>query len=95
MAHSVEIPYLDKVNIEIYLNDLAVEIEKANIGKHSILIVGGAAMALKYEDQRSTVDIDICFREQQTLLFHNASPQLVFLGNIRRLDLQHMKIDAC
>ena len=46
MAHSVETPYLDKVNIEIYLNDLAVEIEKANIGKHSILIVGGAAMAL-------------------------------------------------
>lgn len=67
MAHSVEIPYLDKVNIEIYLNDLAVEIEKANIGKHSILIVGGAAMALKYEDERSTVDIDICFREQNKL----------------------------
>ena len=46
---------------------LAVEIEKANIGKHSILIVGGAAMALKYEDERSTVDIDICFREQNKL----------------------------
>ena len=46
MAHSVEIPYLDKENIEIYLNDLATEIEKAKIGKHSILIVGGAAMAV-------------------------------------------------
>mgnify|MGYP003541084503 CR=1 FL=1 len=67
MAHSVEIPYLDKENIEIYLNDLATEIEKAKIGKHSILIVGGAAMALKYEDERSTVDIDICFREQNKL----------------------------
>ena len=31
MAHSVEIPYLDKENIEIYLNDLATEIEKAKI----------------------------------------------------------------
>lgn len=67
MAHSVEIPYLDKENIEIYLNDLATEIEKAKIGKHSILIVGGAAMALKYEDERSTVDIDICFWEQNKL----------------------------
>jgi len=67
VAHSVEIPYLDKKNIELYLNDLAIEIEKANIGKHSILIVGGAALALKYEYERSTVDIDICFREQNKL----------------------------
>ena len=52
MAHAVEIPYLDKENIEIYLNDLATEIEKAKIGKHVILIVGGAAMALKYENEK-------------------------------------------
>ena len=48
MAHSVEIPYLDKENIEIYLNDLATEIEKAKIGKHSILIVGGAYFFLGF-----------------------------------------------
>ena len=52
MAHAVEIPYLDKENIEIYLNELAVEIENAKIGKHVILIVGGAAMALKYENEK-------------------------------------------
>lgn len=67
MGHLIEIPYLDKENIEIYLNDLAKEIEKAGIGRHTILIVGGAAMALKYENGRSTVDIDICFREQNNL----------------------------
>lgn len=30
---------------------------------HRILVVGGAAMALKYQDERSTVDIDICYRD--------------------------------
>ena len=84
MAHSVEIPYLDKVNIEIYLNDLAVEIEKANIGKHSILIVGGAAMALKYEDERSTVDIDICFREQNKLYSYFLISCLIMLFYIKQ-----------
>lgn len=67
MAHSVEIPYLNKENIDLYLKELANEISKAEIGKHSILVVGGAAMALKYENERSTVDIDFCFREQNKL----------------------------
>ena len=46
---------------------LAEKISEADIGKHKILVVGGAAMALKYRDGRSTVDIDICFREQNNL----------------------------
>ena len=41
MAHSVEIPYLDKENIEIYLNDLATEIEKAKIGKRYACFLTG------------------------------------------------------
>lgn len=69
MAHSIDIPYLVKENIDIYLSDLSRKIEESNIGKHSILIVGGAAMALKYSDERATVDIDICFREQNQLHF--------------------------
>lgn len=67
MTHLVEVPYLDKKNIELYLYELATEIERNNIGKHNLLIVGGAAMALKYENERATVDIDICFREQNKL----------------------------
>lgn len=31
MAHSVDIPYLDRKRIEKYLGDLAEEIEKADI----------------------------------------------------------------
>ena len=46
---------------------LAEEIRTAGIGRHTILVVGGAAMALKYHDGRSTVDIDICIREQHNL----------------------------
>lgn len=65
--HSIDIPYLDKEKIELYLTKLADEIEFANIGKHNILVVGGAAMALKYAGERATVDIDICFREQNQL----------------------------
>ena len=52
-------------NINEYFRILAVEIHKAGIGRHKILVVGGAAMALKYHDGRSTVDIDICFRSKQ------------------------------
>ncbi len=67
MGHRVSEEYLYRENIDEYLEVLAAEIQKANIGKHRILIVGGAAMALKYHDGRSTVDIDICFREQNNL----------------------------
>ncbi len=67
MAHSVSEEYLHKENIEEYLDALAQQILESGIGKHKILIVGGAAMALKYSDGRSTVDIDICFREQNNL----------------------------
>lgn len=67
MGHSAEIPYLDKDNIEQYLYDLAKEIKEAGIGLHRILLVGGAAIALKYQNVRSTVDIDICFQEQNKL----------------------------
>ena len=67
MAHSVSEVYLHKENIEEYLDALARQILEAGIGNHKILVVGGAAMALKYTIGRSTVDIDICFREQNNL----------------------------
>lgn len=44
-----------------------MEIKEADVGRHQILVVGGAAMALKYHDERSTVDVDICIREQNNL----------------------------
>ena len=67
MGHLVSEEYLNKKNIEEYLAALAQKIIQAGIGKHKILIVGGAAMALKFRDERSTVDIDICYREQNSL----------------------------
>ena len=67
MAHQVSEEYLYGENINEYFRILAVEIHKAGIGRHKILVVGGAAMALKYHDGKSTVDIDICFREQKNL----------------------------
>ena len=67
MGHETDIPYLNRENINIFFESLACEIEKAEIGPHSILVVGGAAIALKYMNERSTVDIDMCFREQHEL----------------------------
>ena len=67
MSHLTSEEYLSKSNIEEYLDALAQKIIETGIGKHTILIVGGAAMALKYHDGRSTVDIDICYREQNNL----------------------------
>lgn len=67
MGHQAEQDYLDRNNIDQYFGALAEEIKIAGIGEHRILIVGGAAMALKFYDGRSTVDIDICIREQNHL----------------------------
>ncbi len=67
MGHLVDEEYLYRENIEEYFEALAARIRDAGIGAHRILVVGGAAMALKYHDGRSTVDIDICFREQNNL----------------------------
>ncbi len=67
MGHTVSEEYLSQENIDEYLEALARKIAAAGVGKHRILIVGGAAMALKYQDGRSTVDIDICVREQNKL----------------------------
>ena len=67
MGHSVREEYLLSENIDEYFEALAEKIMESGIGQHSILVVGGAAMALKYQDGRSTVDIDICFREQNNL----------------------------
>lgn len=67
MGHMVNDEYLYRENIDEYLNALAHKLNEAGVGRHRILIVGGAAMALKYSDNRSTVDIDICFREQDRL----------------------------
>lgn len=59
--------YLNKNNIDEYFTALAKKVNEMGIGHHRILVVGGAAMAIKYHDGRSTVDIDICFREQNNL----------------------------
>ena len=67
MGHIATEEYLYKENIDEYLEALAQKIIESGIGRHRILIVGGAAMALKVSDGRSTVDIDICFREQNNL----------------------------
>lgn len=67
MTHKTSIPYLDQNNINEYFEYLAEEIESAGIGVHRILVVGGAAIALKYKNLRSTVDIDMCFKEQNNL----------------------------
>ena len=67
MGHIVNEEYLYRENIDEYLEALARKIGEAGVGKHIILVVGGAAMAIKYQDGRSTVDIDICFREQNKL----------------------------
>ena len=67
MGHSVSEEYLSGENIDEYFEALATKIQQSGIGPHKILVVGGAAMALKYQDGRSTVDIDICFREQNNL----------------------------
>lgn len=67
MAHLVSEEYLSRENIDQYFETLADKIIETGIGHHKILVVGGAAMALKYQDGRSTVDIDICFREQNNL----------------------------
>lgn len=67
MAHETKIPFLNRDNITEYFESLSKEIEIAGIGMHSILVVGGAAIALKHREQRSTVDIDMCFREQNNL----------------------------
>ncbi len=67
MGHLVSEEYLYRENIDEFLEALSKKIIEAGVGRHRILVVGGAAMALKYEDGRSTVDIDICVREQNQL----------------------------
>ncbi|MBO4559571.1 MAG: hypothetical protein J5712_05765 [Lachnospiraceae bacterium] len=67
MGHMANEEYLHKENIDEYLEALARKINMSGVGRHRILVVGGAAMAIKYSDARSTVDIDICFREQNQL----------------------------
>lgn len=67
MGHFDYEEYLERENIDLYLNALAEEIIESGIGEHSILIVGGAAMALKVDDGRATVDIDIAVKEQHNL----------------------------
>ena len=67
MTHLSSEEYLNEANIDQYFQALAEKIRLAGIGEHTILVVGGAAMALKYRDGRSTVDIDICLREQNHL----------------------------
>lgn len=67
MAHETNVPYLNSDNINQYFEELAEEIESAGIGTHRMLVVGGAAIALKFRNARATVDIDMCFREQNHL----------------------------
>lgn len=67
MAHVTDRPYLNRKNMELYLDKLAVEILNRGIGRTRILIVGGSAIALKHKFRNSTVDIDICIRENNGL----------------------------
>lgn len=60
MAHLTDIPYINHTNIITLLNDLAIDLKVTNPNLNAyvdILIVGGSALALKY-NFRSTVDID-------------------------------------
>lgn len=54
-------------NIDKYLNRLSEVMINMNVGPHEILLVGGAAIALKYGFGRQTNDIDICFKSQNML----------------------------
>ena len=44
MGHLAEEEYLVKENIDEYLDALALRINETGIGKHRILVVGGAAI---------------------------------------------------
>lgn len=50
-----------------YVNRLSELIIYHGIGEHSIMIVGGAAMAIWNMPERTTVDIDIGFKQQNGL----------------------------
>ena len=47
MGHFDYEEYLERENIDLYLNALAEEIIERGIGEHSILIVGGAVTQLQ------------------------------------------------
>jgi hypothetical protein len=66
--HQSSTPYLKNTNINKYLERLSEILAENNLGNHSILIVGGAAVALKNKHTgRLTVDIDICLKQQNHL----------------------------
>ena len=54
MGHMINEEYLNKNNIDEYFTSLAKKVNERGIGHHRILVVGGAAMAIKYQDGRST-----------------------------------------
>lgn len=56
-----------KKDIDKYLLALSELIIRNGLGIHRILLVGGAAVAVKYRISRETMDIDICYREQNKL----------------------------
>lgn len=59
MAHLTNTPYINSQNALTFLNAFAFElVQTQNVnGAVNVLVVGGAALALKHGD-RSTVDID-------------------------------------
>lgn len=69
MAHITDIPYIDNTNIDYLISCLNTELVRKyqnNISGFDILVVGGAALALKYA-YRSTVDIDADIRFQREI----------------------------
>lgn len=69
MAHLTNVPYINNLNIDYLVNCLNNELlyrYGSNLSSFDILIVGGAALALKYA-YRSTVDIDADIRFQHEL----------------------------
>lgn len=65
--HSVDIPYLKRENIDLYLEKLAEAIERKGFDKKTIYIMGGSCVALLCDESRSTVDIDVAVKENKGL----------------------------
>lgn len=77
MSHKTDIPYITNDNILIFLDSFAQSLlyrYRCNIEHVNILIVGGAALALKY-NFRGTVDIDadINFRSNISNSIHDVA----------------------
>lgn len=77
MAHLTDVPYISFDNIDYLigcLNEVLIKKYQAKLQHFKILVVGGSALALKY-NYRSTVDIDadIKFQSEITSSIHEVA----------------------